>query len=133
MGENVAEVNFVLKSNNQVKAAWMQGQCKALFCISSRLDLQLSGIVVPDADSLVLRACRNQLLTNTDIQAGDLRFVEGAHHVRELRFGLDFFDALNLEVIASLNKLTGLSNGKQLVFVLISSQADNPFVSTQDL
>jgi len=37
----------------------VEGQSKALFCVSSRLDLQLSGIVVPDADSLVLGACRN--------------------------------------------------------------------------
>lgn len=81
----------------------MECQCQALLCERRRFYLQLSAIVVPDADCFVLRAGRNQLLTDADVKSGYLALVERAHHIRELWFDGCVIDAFDFKVEAGFD------------------------------
>jgi len=54
----VTHVDFVFHSHNEVQTTWMEGHCQTLFR-EDLADLMCLGHVIPNVDSLVLRACDN--------------------------------------------------------------------------
>lgn len=82
--EHVHHIDFVLESHHEVQTTWVECHSQALLGERVR---HLVGFcrIIPNADSLVPRARRDQLFSNTDIETSDLSSVEGSENIVELQ------------------------------------------------
>ena len=83
VAEHVAHLHLVLQRDNQVKTAWVEGQCQA-FLSESGSELMSLGNIVPDVDRFIARACGNELFPDADIESCNFSSMEWPKYVIEL-------------------------------------------------